>query len=137
MRTKKAYQMTITFLNPSNAPKPAANYSNLAIIPAGKKLLSISGQIGNNIEGEIAESLEEQYRLALQNINLIVESQGGTKEDIAKITVFMTDEPDWIKIKSAADEFLPSPRPSMSFIYVKGLFRPDIKVEVEGLAAVD
>jgi 2-iminobutanoate/2-iminopropanoate deaminase len=129
--------MTITFLNPSNAPKPAANYSNVAIIPAGKKLLSISGQIGNNIEGEIAESLEDQYRLALQNINLLVESQGGTKEDIAKITVFMTDEPDWVKIKSAADEFLPSPRPSMSFIYVKGLFRPDIKVEVEGLAAVD
>ena len=129
--------MTITFLNPSNAPKPTANYSNVAIIPAGKKLLSISGQIGNDIEGEIAESLEEQYRLALQNINLIVESQGGTKEDIAKITVFLTDEPDWVMIKSAADEFLPSPRPSMSFIYVKGLFRPDIKVEVEGLAAVD
>ena len=129
--------MTITFLNPSNAPKPAANYSNVAIIPAGKKLLSISGQIGNDIEGEIAESLEDQYRLALQNINLIVESQGGTKDDIAKITVFMTDEPDWEKIKSAADAFLPSPRPSMSFIYVKGLFRPEIKVEIEALAAVD
>ena len=129
--------MTITFHNPSNAPKPAANYSNVAVIPPGKKLLSISGQIGNDIEGEIAESLEDQYRLALQNINLIVESQGGTKDDIAKITVFMTDEPDWEKIKSAADAFLPSPRPSMSFIYVKGLFRPDIKVEIEALAAVD
>ena len=113
------------------------DYSNVAFIPAGKKLLSISGQIGNDMEGNVAERLEEQYRLALQNINLIVESQGGTKDNIAKITVFMTDEPDWVKIKSAADEFLPSPRPSMSFIYVKGLFRPDIKVEVEGLAAVD
>ena len=107
--------MTITFLNPYNAPKPAANYSNVAVIPAGKKLLSISGQIGNDMEGNIAEGLENQYRLALKNINLIVESQGGTKEAIAKITVFMTDEPDWMKIKSVADEFLPSPRPSMSF----------------------
>ena len=129
--------MTITFLSPSNAPKPAANYSNLAIIPAGKKLLSISGQIGNDIEGNIAESLEDQYRLALKNIKLIVESQGGTKNDIAKITVFILDEPDWNKIKPAGDEFLLSPRPSMSFIYVKGLFRPDIKVEIEALAAVD
>ena len=129
--------MTITFLNPPNAPKPAANYSNVAVIPAEKKLLSISGQIGNDMEGNIAEGLEDRYRLALQNINLIVESQGGTKETIAKITVFITDEPDWVKIKSAADEFLPSPRPSMSFIYVKGLFRPDIKVEIEALAAVD
>ena len=129
--------MTITFHNPSNAPKPAANYSNVAVIPAGKKLLSISAQIGNDMKCNIAEGLEEQYRLALQNINLIVQSQGGTKEAIAKITVFMTDEPDWVKIKSVADEFLPSPRPSMSFIYVKGLFRADIKVEIEALAAVD
>ena len=129
--------MTITFLNPSNAPKPAGNYSNVAIIPAGKRLLSISGQIGNDLEGNVAESLEDQYRLALQNIKLIVESQGGTKKDIAKITVFIIDEPDWTKIKPAADEFLPSPRPSMSFIFVKGLFRPDIKVEIEALAAVD
>ena len=45
------------------------------------------------MEGNIAEGLEDQYRLALQNINLIVESQGGTKEAIAKITVFMIDEP--------------------------------------------
>ena len=51
--------MTITFIDPSNPSKPAANYSNLAIIPAGKKLLSISGQIGNDIEGNIAESLED------------------------------------------------------------------------------
>ena len=129
--------MTITFLNPSNAPKPAANYSNVAVIPVGKKLLSISGQIGNEIEGNVAEGLKDQYGLALQNINLIVESRGRTKEDVAKITVFMTDEPDWVKIKSAADKFLPSPRPSMSFIYVKRLFRADIKVEIEALAAVD
>ena len=107
------------------------------LIPAEKKLLSISGQIGNDIEGNVAERLEEQYRLALQNINLIVESQGGTKEDIAKITVFMTHETDWVKIKSAADEFLASPRLPMSFFYVKGLFRADIKVEIEALAAVD
>ena len=121
----------------SNAPKPAANYSNVAVIPAGKKLLSISGQIGNDIEGKVAERLEDQYRLALQNINLIVESQSGTKEAIAKITVFMTDEPDWLRIKAAAVEFLPAPSPAMTFIYENGLFRPDIKVEIEALAAVD
>ena len=53
--------MTITFLNPSNAPKPAANYSNVAIIPAGKKLLSISAQIGNDIEGEKLEDVVVFY----------------------------------------------------------------------------
>ena len=129
--------MTITFINPSNAPNPAGNYSNVAVIPSRKKLLSISGQIGNDIDGNVAESIEDQYLLALKNIKLIVESQGGSKEDIAKITVFIVEEPEWDKIRSASNEFLPSPRPSMSFIYVKGLFRADIKVEIEALAAVD
>ena len=79
MITNKAYQMTITFLDPSNAQKPAANYSNVAIIPAEKKLLSISGQIGNDMEGNVAKGLEDQYRLALQNINLIVEHKVARK----------------------------------------------------------
>ena len=49
----------------------------------------------------------------------------------------MTEEPKWEKIKLAAEEFLPTPRPSMTFIYVKGLFRDDVKVEIEALAAID
>ena len=67
----------------------------------------------------------------MQNFNV------NSKEDIAKITVFIVEEPEWDKIRSASNEFLPSPRPSMSLIYVKGLFRPEIKVEIEALAAVD
>ncbi len=43
MITNKAYPMAITLLNPSNVPKPATNNSNVTIIPAEKKLLSISG----------------------------------------------------------------------------------------------
>ena len=27
--------------------------------------------------------------------------------------------------------------PAMSWLYVAGLFRPDVKVEIEGIAAVD
>ena len=50
--------MTITFINPSNAPKPAGNYSNVAVIPSRKKLLSISGQIGNDIDGNVVCGFE-------------------------------------------------------------------------------
>ena len=82
--------MSIEFKDPVEAPPPAANYRNLAIVAAGKRLLIISGQIGNRLDGTIIEGLEAQYEQALSNINAIVASEGGTSIDIAKITIFLT-----------------------------------------------
>ena len=50
--------MAIQFLNPEEAPAPAASYSNLAILPPGKRILVIAGQIGNLIDGSMVEGLE-------------------------------------------------------------------------------
>ena len=47
--------MSIEFKDPVEAPPPAANYRNLAIVAAGKRLLIISGQIGNRLDGTIIE----------------------------------------------------------------------------------
>ena len=88
--------MTIEFLNPEEAPAPAGSYSNLAILPPGKRILVIAGQIGNLIDGSMVEGLEAQYEQTLKNIHALVTSQGGSKHDIARITVFLTEEPsDW------------------------------------------
>ena len=64
--------MGLEFVNPENAPAPAANYSNLAIVPAGYRLLVIAGQIGNLSDGSIVDGLEAQYEQSISNINAIV-----------------------------------------------------------------
>ncbi|MCH2295345.1 MAG: Rid family hydrolase [SAR324 cluster bacterium] len=81
--------MTIEFLNPEEAPAPAGSYSNLAILPPGKRILVIAGQIGNLIDGSMVDGLEAQYEQTLKNIHAMVTSQGGSKHDIARITVFL------------------------------------------------
>ena len=83
--------MGLEFVNPENAPAPAANYSNLAIVPAGYRLLVIAGQIGNLSDGSIVDGLEAQYEQSISNINAIVASEDGTSIDIAKITIFLTE----------------------------------------------
>ena len=85
--------MGLEFVNPENAPPPAANYSNLAIVPAGYRLLVIAGQIGNLADGSIVEGLEAQYEQAISNINTIVASEGGDSKNIARITVFLAEKP--------------------------------------------
>ena len=130
--------MTIEFLNPEEAPAPAASYSNLAILPPGKRILVIAGQIGNLIDGSMVEGLEAQYEQTLKNIHALVTSQGCSKHDIARITVFLTEEPsDWSKIKDANEKYLNQPPPAKTWIYVSKLFKPEVKVEIEALAAVD
>ena len=85
--------MSLKFVAPPNGPPPAASYRHLAVVPAGRRLLVLAGQIGNLSDGTIVEGLEAQYEQALVNINTIVASEGGTSEDIARITVFLVEKP--------------------------------------------
>ncbi len=129
--------MGLEFINPENAPAPAANYSNLAIVPAGYRLLVIAGQIGNLSDGSIVDGLEAQYEQSISNINAIVASEGGDSTNIARITVFLAEKPSARdRITAAMQKHFPSGRPAMSWIYVSELFSPEVKIEIEAIAAV-
>tara|TARA_B100000470_G_scaffold78332_1_gene60263 strand:+ start:210 stop:635 length:426 start_codon:yes stop_codon:yes gene_type:complete len=86
--------MGLRFVDPPNGPPPAASYRHLAVVPSGSRLLVLAGQIGNLSDGTIVEGLEAQYEQALININAIVASEGGTPEDVARITVFLVERPE-------------------------------------------
>ena len=129
--------MTLKFVNPQTVAKPAAAYSTLAIVPAGRRLLVLSGQVGNRPDGSFVEGVEAQFEQALANVNAIVASEGGTAADIARVTCFLVEKPtDGPRIGAAIKSAFPDSLPAMSWIYVAGLFRPDVKVEIEAIAAV-
>lgn len=129
--------MSLTFVNPPTVAKPAAPYSNLAIVPPGRRLLVLAGQIGTRLDGSVVEGLEAQFEQALANVNAIVASEGGTAADIARVTCFLVEKPtDGPRIGAAIKNAFPGGLPAMSWIYVAGLFRPDVKVELEAIAAV-
>ena len=86
----------------------------------------------------MVEGLEVQYEQTLKNIHTLVTSQGVSKHDIARITVFLTKEPsEWSKIKDANEKYLNQPPPAKTWIYVSKLIKPEVKVEIEAIAAVD
>lgn len=129
--------MGLKFVNPQTVAKPAAAYSNLAIVPSGRRLLVLAGQVGNRPDGSFVESLEAQFEQALANINAIVASEGGTAADIARVTCFLVEKPtDGPRIGAAIKNAFPDGLPAMSWIYVAGLFLPNMKVEIEAVAAV-
>ena len=109
----------------------------MAIIPSNKRLLILAGQIGNEQDGTLLGNVEEQYDQALKNIIDIVISDGGQSGDIARISISLVDKPDGSRIRESNNKYFPSGPPAMSWLYVAGLFRPDVKVEIEGIAALD
>ena len=129
--------MALIFKNPKSVPETAANYRHMAIMPSNKRLLILAGQIGNEHDRTLLGNVEEQYDQALKNIIDIVISEGGQSGDIARISIFLVDKPDGSRIRESNNKYFPSGPPAMSWLYVAGLFRPDVKVEIEGIAALD
>ena len=129
--------MPLTFSNPTSVAPPAGGYRHVAIVPAGHRMLVLAGQVGNLPDGSFVDGVEAQFAQALRNVLAIVVSEGGTAGNIARITCFVTEPPkDFSAIGAATKATFPDGPPAMSWIYVGGLFRPNVKVEIEAIAAV-
>ena len=106
--------MSLKFVNPQTVAKPVAAYSTLAIVPPGRRLLVLSGQVGNRLDGSIVEGLEPQFEQALANVKAIVASEGGTAADIARVTCFLVEKPsDGPRIGTAIKKAFPDNLPDL------------------------
>ncbi len=128
--------MTIETVNPPGVAAPIGQYSHLAVVPAGHRLLLLAGQVGVNLDGTFPETVEDQFDQALANIGAILASQGASFADVAKVTYYFAERPaDFARLRQKmADTFTGSP--ASTLLFVAGLASRRIKVEVEVVAAV-
>ena len=77
-------------ISTNDAPKPVGNYSQAI---STKNSIFISGQIGLEPKtGKICSSeFESQLNQVFQNLSAICEGSGHTLDDIAKMTVYLSD----------------------------------------------
>ena len=129
---------SIRKVNPPSVPKPVAAYSHVAEVPPGHRLLFLAGQIGNRSDGTLAATLEEQAAQAFDNIRAILAAEGAEPRDIVKMTIYAATRPQNMAAISAkrAEIFKGTEPPPSTWIYVAGLARPDILIEIEAVAAV-
>jgi enamine deaminase RidA (YjgF/YER057c/UK114 family) len=128
--------MPIETINPPGVAAPIGQYSHLAVVPAGYRLLLLAGQVGVTLEGTFPESVEDQFDQALANIGAILSAQGAGFADVAKVTYYFAERPaDFTRLRQKmADTFTSSP--AATLLFVAGLASKRIKVEVEVTAAV-
>ena len=130
--------MTVALLNPKTIHQPNG-YSYVAEISRGK-LVFISGQVALDSQGNLVgkDDYAAQTRQVFENLKAAVEAAGGTLKDIVKLNYYCVDLSRLPEIRAVRVSFLDKERlPVSTAVEVRRLFRPDILIEVEAVAATD
>ncbi|MGF2146137.1 MAG: RidA family protein [Vagococcus fluvialis] len=125
---------TIIRKNPSTVPTPVGEYSHVTVIPKNSTLYTFSGQIGIDFEGNIPENHQRQVENTFKNIKRVLESEGLNASDVIKVNIWSVDEIDWNHFDKVWNDFF-IVNPSMTIAYISALGLPEIKIEIEILAA--
>lgn len=121
-------------LNPAGIPASPA-YSHGVVVSAPKETLYISGQVGVDAQGNVGKDIGEQALLAVANLNAVLAEAGMSGKNLAKLTIYLTDDALIPGFVQAAGATLPQPPPATTMLIVKALAAPPLLVEIEAIAA--
>jgi len=94
--------------------------------------IAVSGTAPIDADGEtVAGGAYEQATRCFEVILEAVEALGGTREDVVRTRMFVTDASDWDAVGRAHGEFFGEVYPAATLVVVKGLLDPRWKVEIE------
>ena len=115
--------------------EPISHYTDA--VRAGD-LLFVSGCVAVDAEGALVGEgdVVAQARQAFGNVGAILQAGGCSFADVVKVTVYLTDVEDRVRINPVRQELFGSTRPASTLVEVSGLAVPGALVEVEAVAAV-
>jgi enamine deaminase RidA (YjgF/YER057c/UK114 family) len=119
---------------------PPRGYAN-GVVTRGR-LLHVAGQIGWDSQGSFpSDEIAGQFAQALDNVLAVVRAAGGRPEDLARMTVYVTDLPAYRDARRAIGQAwrdrLGKHFPAMALVGVAGLVEPRALVEIEAVAVLD
>lgn len=99
----------------------------------GAGLVFVSGQLGIK-DGKLAEGVEEQTKVALENMKVILEKAGTCFGKVLKTTVFLKDMNHFDAMNKVYATFFTEFKPARICVEIARLPK-DALVEIEAIAA--
>lgn len=111
-------------------------YTHAMEVPAGPRLLFISGQVGVAPDGTLPPDFAPQLERAMDNVEALLAAANMATADIVKTMYFLTRPTDLpILGQIRRQRWATSNPPTVTVIVVSALASPDYLVEVEVVAA--
>ena len=125
------------YLNPEGLVKPTG-YTHLVIAPDGRTVY-IAGQVALDSAGKVvgAGDFAAQAEQVFRNLEHALKSVGGSMADLVKTTTFITDIKYVPALRDVRTRHLAKTRPpANTLVAVSGLARPELLIEIEGVAVL-
>jgi enamine deaminase RidA (YjgF/YER057c/UK114 family) len=92
----------------------------------------MAGTTGYDYETmQVPDDVVQQTRNCWKTIEHYLEEAGSSLKDIVRVTYYATDEADAEVISRLSGEILRDIRPASTFLVIKALFLPEMKIEIE------
>ena len=115
--------------------EPISHYANAVRFG---NMLFISGLTPHDEAGKLVgeNDAAAQTDQILRNMQKVLTAAGASFADVLKVTVFLTDLSDRVRINPVRQRHFGSARPASSLFGVTGLALPGMKVEIEAIAGI-
>jgi 2-iminobutanoate/2-iminopropanoate deaminase len=109
-----------------------------AVITEGGRTIWLAGQVGatDGSGRSLAGDFDGQVREVFSRLGQTLTEAGGNLHDMVTMTVFITDARYGDQFTQLRKEIFGDNFPASALITVAGLARPEILVEVQGLAVI-
>jgi 2-iminobutanoate/2-iminopropanoate deaminase len=131
-------QASPRFINPSSLPVPRG-YTHVVEVPAGARMLYLSGQVPLDKDGNLAGAgdFRQQAEQVFRNLGLALAEARASFADVVKINYYVRDLSHLNELRAVRDRHLNTKAPPAStLVEVSRLFRDDVLLEVEAIAAL-
>jgi 2-iminobutanoate/2-iminopropanoate deaminase len=108
--------------------EPVSHYCH--VVRAGP-LVWVSGAVGMDADGNVPETVVEQFDLAIGVMNQCLRAAGASAEQVVKVQVFLTDINERPAINPRRIAYFGDNRPASTLVEVSALIDPRLKVEIE------
>ena len=99
------------------------------------RTLHVSGTLGVDADGRLADGIEAQTGQALANIRALVEEAGGQIEDVVSTRVYLARREDFAAMNAVYAEIFAAPPPARMTVTVTHI-HPECLVEIEAVAVL-
>jgi len=126
------------FVNPSALPTPRG-YTQLVEVPAGQRLLYLSGQVALDSAGALVGGTDfrAQVKQVFENLQAGLAAAGAGFADVVKLNYYVVNVEYVPILREVRDQYVNTAAPPAStLVEVRHLFRSDVLLEVEAIAAV-
>jgi 2-iminobutanoate/2-iminopropanoate deaminase len=120
--------------NPSGVPLPQGQYVHGCEVGDRPRLVFISGQIPEPMEGPIPSDFEGQCRVVWSHIGAVLAAAGMGYENLVKVTTFLTSRELADQNGAIRREVLGAHQPALTVIVCSTL-NPAWLLEIEAVAA--